>query len=428
MTCNLILEWIDDYLEGTLDPQYRGAFEKHLSECNACRMLVEDIKCVKEVMGEMPLMPLPADFNETLHQKLIVAAEEVKNNLNKGSKENKENRRGPLNFPRTRKQITQFVSVAAVIALMVASGYQLKDQLWWQQANNQEMAYDMTNAGGPLNTPPMPTEKSAAADSAGTSPEANFGVASSTVDNNAKVDVTANRELIRSGDISLKIANYDDFNLSIEAILNQTGGYIESSYNGMSPYYKNNRLAGTQLMGSFVLRIPSDQFKMVFEAVKKMGELQSGQQNVQDVTMQMADLKATLSNLKARETRLRELLSQAKNVTEVMEVERELGAVRTQIDQLESSLKGQQQQVSLSTLYINVQVSPELGNQFEKIDGNLFERAKQAMVKNINAGIRLLEMLFIGFVAWLPLLIMVVLSCFGISKTKSYKKWRHKND
>ncbi len=440
MTCNLILDWLDDYLEGQLDPQNSAKFEEHIEKCESCRMLVDDLKAMREVMGEMPLMPLPSDFNESLHEKLIVAAEEIKAGF---SIKEKSKKTGSFSF--SKKQFNQYVGVAAVLALLVVSGYQIKDQFWWNQQSKEEAAYNLADAGGPLEMPSMPqtrvgtTEASSTnqtADTttfgAGAAPESatvNNGMAKMAVDNTSeKMDVTLNRDLIRSGDVNLKIADYDTFYTAIESLINQTGGYIESSYTGMTPYYENNKFIGDQLMGSVVLRIPSDQFELAFETVKTMGVLQSGQQNVQDVTTQISDLKATLSNLKARETSLRDLMGKAKNVTEVMEVERELSSVRTQIDQLESSLKGQQQQVSLSTLNINVQVSPEVGNQFKNIDGNLMERAKQALIKNINTGIRIFEALFVGLVAWLPVIIVAGLGFFGITHTKSYKKWRRKND
>ncbi len=456
MTCNLILDWLDDYLEGQLDPQNSAKFEKHLAECESCRMLVADLNEIREVMGEMPLMPLPSDFNESLHEKLIIAAEEVKAGFNlKDKLQESKQKKNRLSF--TKKQFSQYIGAAAVFALIAVSAYQVKDQLWWSQEAKQEAAYNVADAGGPLNMPPMPQARTegAANDSAITNQTADatlYGQAApggtgaettttekmavapmvtGTADTSAstgKVDVTANRDLIRSGDVNLKIADYDAFYTAIEKLIAQTGGYIESSYTGMTPYYENNKFISDQMTASVVLRIPSDQFENTYAAVKKLGVLQSGQQNVQDVTTQIADLQATLTNLKARETSLRSLLGKAKNVTEIMEVERELSSVRTQIDQLESSLKGQQQQVSLSTIYINVQVSPEVGSQFKNIDGNLMERAKQALIKNINTGIRLFEALFVGIVAWLPVIIVAVLGFFGLKHTKSYKKWRRKND
>ena len=70
-TCDLIIEWLDDYLDGTLSEDHRATFEAHLKSCDTCQSLVLDLQSMKEVLSDMPLMALPTDFNETLHEKIF---------------------------------------------------------------------------------------------------------------------------------------------------------------------------------------------------------------------------------------------------------------------------------------------------------------------------------------------------------------------
>lgn len=437
MTCDLILDWIDDYFDDQLDAQNRAKFEQHLETCSDCKMLVEDFKSMKEVMFEMPLMAVPNGFNESLHEKLLVAAEEIKAEHKSKTK--------VIAFPVKMKKVFQYVGAAAAVVLVVASGLQLKDQFWWQQPVGEQASYQLKNAGGPAEVPPMamdtstsdtvmPETANMASESAdvGGAADANLmKVAPSPSPQAPAVQPTtgtaeAGRQLICSGDVTLEVGSYDTFYKAIEKLVVDAGGYIESSYSGKSPFYENNKLVGSQLSGSLVLRIPSDRFKPMFEQVKALGVLQSSQQNVQDVTTQITDMQANIQNLKVRETRLRELMQQAKNVTEVMAVEQELSNVRTQIDTIEAQLKQQTNLVSLSTLYVNVQEKPEIGGQFQKIDGNLFERAKQALIGNINRGVTLLEVVVIATVAWSPVLLVLIILVLMLTKTTYYKKWRQK--
>lgn len=443
MKCDLILEWLDDYFEGLLDAANQAKFEAHLSKCESCQMLVEDYKCMKEVMLDMPLMALPKDFNESLHHKLLIAAEELKaENLKTG----KTNAHKTIQFPLNFKNVIRFVSLAAAIILVVATGTTLKDNLWWNSQNSEQASSDSVGENtlfgvAPPSTPEMArgqTDGSANTTMADQSLAKSMApTTSSPIAPTPSVQPTPqmtaqplesqnSRELIKSGEISLKVADFEKFYTSVEAVMNKTGGYIESSFSGLTPYYENDRVISSQLAGNIVLRVPSNQFTAIFETVKKMGVLQSSQHNIQDVTTQISDLNAALENLKVRETRLRELMKQGKNVTEIMQVERELGTVRTQIDQLESNLKLQKQQVSLSTIYINAQQSPEVGGQVKTLDSNLFERAKQALIKNINIAVNGAEILFIAFIAWLPVIIIMALAVFGFSKTHYYRKWRNK--
>ena len=440
MTCDLIFDWIDDYLDNQLDAHNRAQFEQHLETCNECKMLVEDFVSMREVMSEMPLLAVPNGFNESLHEKLLIAAEEIK-------AENKSNHK-VLAFPVKMKQTFRYVGAAAAIVLVVASGLQLKDQFWWQQPVGEEASFQLKNAGGPAEVPPMSMDTSTsdtvmpeaanvtadAGANGGAATDANLMKAAPTPSPQAPAPVVqstapaaeAGRQLIHSGDVTLEVGNYDVFYQKIEKMTAEAGGYVESSYSGKSPFYENNKLVGSQLSGSLVLRIPSVQFKAMFDQVKTLGVLQSSQQNVQDVTTQITDMNANIQNLKVRETRLRELMQQAKNVMEVMAVETELSNVRTQIDSIEAQLKQQMNQVSLSTLYVNVQEKPEIGGQFQKIDGNLFERAKQALIGNINRGVILLEVLLIALVAWSPVILVLIILTFIGTKTTYYKKWRQK--
>lgn len=443
MTCDLMMEWLDDYLDDQLDPQNRAKFEEHLAQCKECQALVEDLISMKEVMLGMPMMALPTDFNETLHEKLLVAAQELKfeekSNVNRNKK--------ILQFPFNSKKTIQLVGAAAAIVIVVASGAQLKNSFWWNQTANDQATYEMANTGnGELFGAPQDGSGAVADQAVGNEALAKTMAPPATTASNTNADAAAvtaapaptgtpaaqdvnamaGRDIIKTGNISIKVANFEKFYAAVQANMTLVGGYVESSYSGMTPYYDNNKVIGNQLTGSVVLRIPSKEFAAVFESVKKMGTVESSQSNIQDITMQLSDLKASIHNLVVRETRLQELMKMAKNVTEVMQVERELSAVRTQIDQLESSLKIQSNQVSLSTLYINVQESPEVGSEFQKIDGNLFERAKQALIKNINSGIRLFEMLFVAIVAWLPVIAIVGILALIIPKSKTYKKWRNR--
>lgn len=431
MTCDLILEWLDDYFEDQLDEQNRAKFEQHIKTCSDCQMLIEDFRSMKEVMFEMPLMALPNDFNESLHEKLMLAAEEIKAEQKPSKK--------VIAFPVKMKKTFQYIGAAAAVVIIVASTIQLQDSLWWNQNNSNQTAYELKNAGGPEELPPMTVDSSS---SDAVMPETvattTFGATGGDTPNAEpantgnpnplakSIGAESGRMLIRTGDVTLEVGNYDNFYKQIETLTLEAGGYIESSYSGKSPFYENNKLVGSQLSGSVVLRIPSDKFQGLFEKVKMLGIVQASQQNVQDVTTQITDMTAQVENLKVREARLRELMKQAKNVSEVMTVERELSNVRTQIDQIEGQLKQQKNQVSLSTLYVNVQERPEIGGQVEKLDGNLFERAKQAFIKNINKGIRWFEAGFVWFVAWSPVILILGILALGLTKKYYNKSGRQK--
>ena len=61
--------------------------------------------------------------------------------------------------------------------------------------------------------------------------------------------------------------------------------------------------------------------------------------DTQDVTEKHTDLSVQIKNMKALEQRFIKLLSRANRVSEVLEIEREIARLRTQIERFERQLK-----------------------------------------------------------------------------------------
>lgn len=73
-----------------------------------------------------------------------------------------------------------------------------------------------------------------------------------------------------------------------------------------------------------------------------------------DVTEERVDVEAALSNQRALETRLRELLAGAHGVDEILRVEGELARVRQTIDATEGRLRALEGQIAMSTLQVHL--------------------------------------------------------------------------
>lgn len=422
-TCELILDWFDDYYEGTLEESNRLIFDSHLVSCDACKAMVADLTQMREVMLDMPLVSLPQDFNESLHEKLLVASEEIKNDL-------KKNNQSKI-IPFSKKQVGPLIGLAAAFMIIATGTSQLGKAVWWPN-NQNELAYDsaMSDAGAA-------TESS----SNQVAPEAKVAVVTGAVGTTSN-DVVANynlsqtqsvskdnvsadqRSLVRTGQVNMTVGDLEAFTVSIQALIDNVGGYIENSTTGSSEYLQKDSQIGNQINSSFVLRVPATEFTAVFEGIKKLGRLESSQQNVVDITSIVVDLEASIENLETREKTLKSLMGTAKTVQEVMTVEKELSSTRLQIDQLSAQLKAQKSQVSYSTLYINVTQSAEVDNRLNGVDSNVLSIAYQGLIKNINFAIQGIEAMFIWLVSWSPAILILLITGFGLTKTKLYRKWR----
>ena len=113
-----------------------------------------------------------------------------------------------------------------------------------------------------------------------------------------------------------------------------------------------DRTQGEELSGRWQ-RIPVEHFDVFLNAVAKLGVAESRKQTAQDVTEEFVDLEAQISNKKKLEERIVELVqNQSGEIKDVIEVERELGRVRGEIEQMEGRLRYLTNRAELTTVSI----------------------------------------------------------------------------
>ena len=159
----------------------------------------------------------------------------------------------------------------------------------------------------------------------------------------AAIAPPTDRKIIRTGELRFEVKDLD---VARAAILDQVGassGYVEGD---------DRSDWGNALAMTLRVRIPAGKFDAFVTSLEGLGDLQSQSINAQDVTAQWVDVEARLNAKKEVETRYLEIMKQAKTVTEVLEVERELGNVRAEIESMEAQMKTLHDQVAMSTLSI----------------------------------------------------------------------------
>lgn len=164
------------------------------------------------------------------------------------------------------------------------------------------------------------------------------------------------RKVITTSDISLKVANVSDTMDTINGITLSSGGFVSRS--SIDAYDSGER-------GYMTIRIPQGDFEPVMRELKTLGKVTSLETSGQDVTEEYIDLDARVNNLKSQETRLLEILNMTTTVEEVLDVERELGRVRGEIESITGRLKYLDNMVDLATININImgpeRISSEIG-------------------------------------------------------------------
>lgn len=159
-----------------------------------------------------------------------------------------------------------------------------------------------------------------------------------------KPQVNSQRKLIKTGNITFETKDIDVTRRIIIDLVNQNNGYVASD----NQYKSDDKVSVT-----ISIRIPADKFDSILDEIAKgVEKFDSKNIRISDVTEQFLDIEARLKTKKTLELKYLEILKRARTVREILDVERELGKLRSDIESTEGRLKYLQNQVSFSTLNI----------------------------------------------------------------------------
>lgn len=207
------------------------------------------------------------------------------------------------------------------------------------------------------------------------------------------------RKLIRTVNLDVETEAFEELLATVTQKTEAFGGYIENSYtyNGSAYYGRNTRNA------SMTIRIPSQSFEAFLSTVAEVSNVISRNESVSDVTLQYVDMDSHKKALQAEQERLLELMEQVETIEDMIALESRLSEVRYQIESMESQLRTLDNQVSYSTLYLEVQEVEKLTPVKEQ---TIWEKMATGFGNSLHGiGTGLVDF-FIGVVIYLPYLVI----------------------
>lgn len=158
--------------------------------------------------------------------------------------------------------------------------------------------------------------------------------------------IPGERKIITTADISMEVKSIETAYQQLTAMATRSGGYVsDSSY---SVGYDNAK------SGNITLRVPQPGYEAIISSLKTIGVVESENISGNDVTEEYVDLKARLENKKRVELRFTEILDSAKNITEILEVEKELAQVREEVERLTGRINYLANMTSLATITLTI--------------------------------------------------------------------------
>jgi anti-sigma factor RsiW len=66
MDCNVLVELVTAYLDGSLDLEDRARFDLHLLECDGCANYLQQFRATIDIVGKVPFDELDPSFRGRL--------------------------------------------------------------------------------------------------------------------------------------------------------------------------------------------------------------------------------------------------------------------------------------------------------------------------------------------------------------------------
>jgi hypothetical protein len=132
------------------------------------------------------------------------------------------------------------------------------------------------------------------------------------------------KKIIKTAMLNAEVKDYNSFYSSLRGKVKALGGYIAQEEQSQSDYKIEN---------SLIIKVPVDQFdNAVVQLAANTEKINEKKITSQDVTAEVIDTKSRMEAKRQVRLRYMDLLKQAKNMEEILNVQAEINAVQEQIE------------------------------------------------------------------------------------------------
>lgn len=159
---------------------------------------------------------------------------------------------------------------------------------------------------------------------------------------NLEIGQTVERKIIKEGSIRFETANAAATRKQITAALATYKGYLAQD---------QSETYASQSVYTLTLRIPAENFeKLLTEITTTAQKVDNQDIKALDVTEEFIDVESRIQTKKELENRYKALLSKANKVEEILAIEKEIEALRSDIESYEGRLNYLKSSIAYSTL------------------------------------------------------------------------------
>lgn len=208
----------------------------------------------------------------------------------------------------------------------------------------------------------------------------------------------AGRKIIKNADLNVETKDFDAFTSTLNTIIADLGGYIQSSSQGTT------RRSGLRY-ADLTLRIPAEKLDEFISRTEGAATVTYRNIYTDDVTLSYVDTESHLKALRTEQETLLALLEKAESVEDLITIQSRLSEVRYEIESYESRLRTYDDQIDFSTVYLNLN---EVERETQVATETAGEEISRRLAENMEDIGDALRRFGIDFVSDLPYILLVV--------------------
>ncbi|MEM7103130.1 MAG: DUF4349 domain-containing protein [Bacteroidota bacterium] len=160
-----------------------------------------------------------------------------------------------------------------------------------------------------------------------------------------EVEKKDGRKMIKTAEIRMEVSDFEEGRTEIDKAIAKYDATITS---------ENEQRTSYQLRNGLVIRVKPEEFDALVNDLEGIAlNLDSKNIDAKDVTEQFVDITSRLRTKREVEERYRDILKQAKTISDILAVEGQLRTIVEEIESLEGRLKYLNDQVGYSTINLN---------------------------------------------------------------------------
>ena len=255
--------------------------------------------------------------------------------------------------PQRWRGVTRFLSVAAAMVFIIGGTLLTRDTLL---ADSMDMKFGQNESGYTRTTSAKESyvygaeaydyEEDSAMDT-GVMLTAARGASADAAAAENTAAVTTEKKIIRTASLTIQTQTFEDSLNALKAVCENQGGWLEYASEDLNSY--------TGLRTAYLtLRIPQDGLDVYLDETAALGRVTSRSESATDVTASYQDTQTRLDTQLALMERLKALINESGDLSDLLALESQIADTQYQIDALQSSLNRTDRQVTYSTVSVTL--------------------------------------------------------------------------